>query len=171
MKSGTLVVFHRCGGKSLGYPPNTLLTAKWAQEFGAKAIEYDIVYCDSDDGGKIVAIEPKLLKQAGLDINSLDWADVQEIDTGNEKFGKSSPVTLEKMLLEVDSSKVAHQIHIKGSNPKTFDILLRNLRSVKNYILTTFDISVIKNMKKLGGNIPVGWIPYFVRSDILWNIC
>lgn len=42
MNQDTLVVFHRCGGKTLNYPPNTLIAAKWARDFGAQAIEYDV---------------------------------------------------------------------------------------------------------------------------------
>lgn len=158
MAKDTLVVFHRCGGKSLGYPPNTLITAKWALAFGAKAIEYDIVLCKDGSGYRIVAIEPKLIKQAGLDINNLNWAEVQKINTGNEKYGSNSPVGLNVMLKEIDSTKVAHQIHIKGSNPKTLEVLLPKLKNVTNYILTTFDISVIRNIKVLYKTIPVGWI-------------
>jgi len=156
--SKTLVVFHRCGGKALGYPPNALVTAKWARDFGAKAIEYDIVFCSFDDGGKVVVIEPKLLKQAGLDIDNLDWKDVEKINTGNDKFGTSSPATLEAMLQKIDTNTVAHQIHIKGKNPKTLGVLLPALRNVKNYVLTTFDISVIRDIKRRDKNVPVGWI-------------
>jgi hypothetical protein len=64
----TLIVYHRCGGKSLGYPPNTLFTAKWALKFGAKAVEYDVVLCKDGMANKIIMIEPKLLKDYNLDI-------------------------------------------------------------------------------------------------------
>ncbi len=74
MNNNTLIVFHRCGGKSLDYPPDTLLTIKWAIDYGAKAIEYDVVYCNNNGIDEIIVVEPKLLKSAGLDITNLDLA-------------------------------------------------------------------------------------------------
>lgn len=154
----SLLVFHRCGGKSLGFPPNTLLTARWAQEHAAKAIEYDIVLCKDGDTYQIVVIEPKLLKEAGLDINNLDWKDVAAINTGNEKFGNSEPVFLEEMFQVADPSRVAHQIHLKGNNPKTIDTILQKVKGVNNFILTTFDVSVIREIKQRDLHVRVGWI-------------
>ena len=158
MEAETLVVFHRCGGRSLGYPPNTLFTAQWARDYGAKAIEYDIVLCKDRSQYRIAVVEPKLLKQAGLDINDLDWRDVSAIDAGNEKFGYCNVVLLDEMLQEIDTTKVAHQVHIKGNNPNTLSVLLPKLHGVKNYVLTTFDISVIKQVRSMDGTVPVGWI-------------
>ena len=83
----TLVVYHRCGGKSLGYPPNTLLTAQWAAAHGAQAIEYDVALAQDGENPKIVVIEPQVLKAAGLDIDNLHWEDVKNVDAGNKMFG------------------------------------------------------------------------------------
>ena len=73
MEAETLVVFHRCGGRSLGYPPNTLFTAQWARDYGAKAIEYDIVLCKDRSQYRIAVVEPKLLKAGGSDNKDLEW--------------------------------------------------------------------------------------------------
>ncbi len=158
METATIVVFHRCGGKSLQYPPNTLLTARWASEHGAKAIEYDIVACKDGDKYVIAVIEPKLLKQANLDINDLKWSDVQKINTGNNTFGQSKVPLLQEMLVAVDNAKTGHQIHIKGDNPVTVTELLPLLEKIQNYLVTSFDISVLNEVKKLKKSVPVGWI-------------
>ena len=152
----TLVVFHRCSGKSLGFPPNTILTAKWAEDHGARAIEYNIVQCL--DGKKIIVVEPKLLKQAKLDLNNLDWKDVEKLNVGNEKYGYCRVPLLEEMLSVVDNSKVEHQIHIKGNHPATVSNLLSKITGVADCIITTFDIDVIKKIREINNSIPVGWI-------------
>ncbi len=52
-----------------------------------KAIEYDIVLCKVNLKYKIIVVESKALKKAGLDINNLQWQDVIRLNAGNEKFG------------------------------------------------------------------------------------
>lgn len=158
MNSDTLVVYHRCGGKTLGYPPNTLFTSKWAETHGAKAIEYDVAIAKDEGSFQVFAIEPKLLSDAGLDINNLSWADVQKINTGNEKFGMQSVSTLEEMLQEIDSEKVAHQIQIKGQHPATVEEVIKRTKGVKNYIITAFDRNVIREIKSLDNDTRVGWL-------------
>ena len=154
----TVVVFHRCGGKSLGYPPNTILTAKWANKNGARSIEYDIVACKDDNQYKIAVIEPKLIKQANLDINNLQWSDVSRINTGNEKYGDCKAPLLEEMLSVIDNTKTSHQIHIKGNNPDIIKELLPKLKSLTDYLVTSFDILFLKELKSFNQKIPVGWI-------------
>ena len=158
MSKETLVVFHRCGGKSLGYPPNTLLTAQWALEYVAKAIEYDIVYCKDPDASRVVVIEPKLLKQAGLDINDLAWSDVSTIEAGNERVGHVVPGTLEEMIVAINTTTVTHQIHLKGNHPKTTETVVQKMQGINSCVLTTFDIEVIKKIKVIDPKMRVGWI-------------
>ncbi|GEM_PF-1388596 len=154
----TLIVYHRCGGKSLGYPPNTVLTAEWAAKNGAQAIEYDVAVAKDESGFKVFVVEPKLLKAAGLDINNLSWDDVRKIDTGNEKFGPQKIALLEEMLGAVNSERVAHQIQIKGQHPATVKEVLARVKGVKNYIITAFDVNVIKEIKQVNEKTPVGWL-------------
>ncbi|HET7673250.1 MAG TPA: glycerophosphodiester phosphodiesterase family protein [Candidatus Saccharimonadales bacterium] len=158
MISETLVVYHRCGGKTLGYPPNTLLTAQWAKNHGAKAIEYDVAIAKDGNDFKVFVIEPKLLNDAGLDINDLNWEDVLKIDTGNDKFGRQPVTTLEEMLKTIDSGHVAHQIQIKGQHPATVEEVLKRTEKAKDYIITAFDRNVIKEIKNLNNSVRVGWL-------------
>lgn len=158
MNSETLVVYHRCGGKTLGYPPNTLVTAKWAENHGARAIEYDVAVAKDGDSFQVFAIEPKLLNDAGLDINNLAWEDVQKINTGNEKFGEQPVSTLEEMFEAIDSEKVAHQIQIKGQHPATIREVLARIKNIKNYVITAFDRNVVKEIKSFDVDTPVGWL-------------
>src|ERR1051326_435568 len=158
MENKTLVVFHRCGGKSLNYPPNTVLTAQWAAENGARAVEYDVVACNDNGLYKIIVVEPKLLKQAGLDINNLQMQDVLKLDAGNSQYGFCKGPLLEEMLAAIDETKTGHQIHIKGSNPATIKTLLPELKNLKNYLVTSFDISILKQVKGVNNTIPTGWI-------------
>lgn len=154
----TLIVYHRCGGKSLGYPPNTIITAQWAMQNGARAIEYDVVIAKEGDKFQVVVIEPKLLKEAGLNINDLDWRDVQKINSGNEKYGAQKVPYLEEMLATIDSEKIAHQIQIKGQHPASVREVLARVKGVQNFIITAFDINVIKEIKLLDENVRVGWL-------------
>lgn len=154
----TLVVYHRCGGKSLGYPPNTIFTAQRAMQNGARAIEYDVAIAKDGDKFQVFVIEPKLLKEAGLNINDLTWSDVQKINAGNEKFGIQKVPLLEEMLAAIDSEKVAHQIQIKGQHSASVREVLARVKRVKNFIITAFDIDVIKEIKQADKNVGVGWL-------------
>ncbi|MEK9196315.1 MAG: glycerophosphodiester phosphodiesterase family protein, partial [Patescibacteria group bacterium] len=158
MESKTLIVYHRCGGKTLGYPPNTLLTAQWAMNSGSQAIEYDVAIAKDGDKFQVFAIEPKLITEAGLDIDNLVWSDVQKINAGNEKFGHQPVSTLEEMLVGVNSDKVAHQIQIKGQHPETVREVLNRTKDVKDCIITAFDIGVIKQIKESNKDTRVGWL-------------
>lgn len=153
----SLLVFHRGGGKSLGYPPNCSLTIKWAIEYGAKAIEYDIVYCQDNNEDKIIIIEPKLLKENGLDINNLSWQDVEKLNAGNDKFGHCPIATFEE-IQSLTPDTVFQQIHLKGENPKTIPTLVPKLKNVKNFTLSSFDLEIIKKIKETNKDISVGWI-------------
>lgn len=158
MNPQSLIVYHRCGGKSLGYPPNTLFTAKWAMEHGARAIEYDVAIAKDGNQFRVFAIEPKLLNEAGLDINNLAWEDVQKINTGNDEFGPQPVSLLEEMLTAIPSEKVAHQIQIKGQHPATVKEVLARVKDVKSFIITAFDINVIQEIKALDSSVRVGWL-------------
>jgi len=154
--SNTLIVFHRCGGKSLGYPPNTLLTIKWALSYGAKAIEYDIVFCEDNNKDKIIVVEPKVLKKANLDINNLKWQNVLKLNAGNDKFGYQKVPELEEVL--GSAPDIHHQIHIKGNHPQTVSTLLQKLEEKSNFVITSFDIQILKQIKKINNIVRVGWL-------------
>jgi glycerophosphoryl diester phosphodiesterase len=157
-KSNTLLVFHRGGGRSLGYPPNCMATIKWALSFGALGLEYDVCFCQDKGLGKVAVIEPKLLKENNLDINDLYWDSLKKINAGNAKTGFCPVVELEDILQLVDNSKVAQQIHIKGERLEIIKILLLKLRRVKNFVLTSFDLEIIKEIRKENKNVRSGWI-------------
>jgi len=154
----TLIVYHRGGGKSLGYPPNCIITIKWALTNKAKAIEYDVVVAKDNNEWKIIIIEPKLIVEHKLDINNLNWKDVSKINTGNEKYGKANVVTLKEVLNIVGRSNVMQQIHIKGNNPNTIPTLMSELKNCKNFLITSFDLNVLKQVKKIDSIAKVGWI-------------
>lgn len=154
----TIVVYHRCGGKSLKYPPNTILTAKWASEHGAKAIEYDVALAQDGNDPKIVVMEPKVIKEAGFDINNLQWNDVKDLNAGNDTFGFQKIPLLEEMLGCVDNARTGHQIQLKGQHPDSVKVLLNKVQGLTNYIITAFDISVIQEIKNVDKNVPVGWL-------------
>ncbi|HRH24093.1 MAG TPA: glycerophosphodiester phosphodiesterase family protein [Candidatus Paceibacterota bacterium] len=156
--SETIVVYHRCGGKSLNYPPNTILTAQWAQAHGARAIEYDVVLAQDGDEPKMVVMEPKVIKEAGLDINNLRWEDVRNLDAGNATFGFQKIPTLEEMLTAIDASKTGHQIQLKGQHPDSVKVLLSKVTNLNSFVITAFDISVIQEIKSFDKTIPVGWL-------------
>ncbi|MBU1084772.1 hypothetical protein KKB06_00255 [Patescibacteria group bacterium] len=153
----SLLVFHRGGGKSLGYPPNCFLTIKWAIEYEAKAVEYDVVYCQDNNEDKIIVIEPKLLKENGLDINNLSWQEVKKLNVGNEKFGQCSVATFEEIQALIPDT-VFQQIHLKGENSKTIPTLFSKLENIQNYTLTSFDLEIIRKIKETNSNTSVGWI-------------
>jgi glycerophosphoryl diester phosphodiesterase len=158
MSQETLVVYHRCGGKTLGYPPNTILTAEWARDYGAKAIEYDVAIAKDGDNFKVFVIEPKLLSDAGLNINQLEWSDVQKLNAGNEQFGRQPVPLLEDMLDAIKSEQVAHQIQIKGQHPATVKKVLAVAKNAQDYIITAFDRNVIREIKSLDKDVKVGWL-------------
>ena len=158
MQQETLVVYHRCGGKTLGYPPNTIVTAEWARDFGAKAIEYDVAIAKDGESFKVFVIEPKLLNEAGLDINNLEWSAVQALNAGNEQFGWQPVPLLQDMLNAIDSEQVAHQIQIKGQHPASVKEVLAVAKNAQNYIITAFDRTVIREIKTLDKNVRVGWL-------------
>jgi len=158
MNINTLVVFHRCGGKSLNYPPNALITIEWAIKFGAKAIEYDVVYRKDDTRDKIIVAETKLIKSVNLDINNLQWNDIRKLNAGNEKFGYQNVPELEEVLTLVSTTNIQQQIHIKGNRPKTLEILLNKLRNTNNFSITSFDIGLLKRIKDISNTAKVGWL-------------
>lgn len=154
MTTNTLIVFYRCGGKSLSYPPNTLLTIKWALSYGAKAIEYDIVFCKDNNKDKIIVVEPKVLKEASLDINNLQWQDIVRLNAGNDKFGYQKVPELEEVL--DTAPDIHHQIHIKDNHPQTVSTLLQKLEEKSNFLITSFDIQILKQIKQVNNTVRVG---------------
>lgn len=158
MNKETLVVYHRCGGKTLGYPPNTIITAEWARDFGARAIEYDVAIAKDGDKFQVFVIEPRLLNDAGLDINNLEWSDVQKLNAGNEQFAQQPVPLLQDMLDTIDSEQVAHQIQIKGQHPASVKEVLAVAKNAQNYIITAFDRNVIREIKSIDENVRVGWL-------------
>ena len=64
-----------------------------------------------------------------------------------------------KIFLSVTNKhNVAQQIHVKGNNPATIPALLPKLQGISNYILTSFDLELIKEIKNNDITVPVGWI-------------
>lgn len=158
MKSNSLIIYHRGGGKSLGYPPNSLFTINWALGRGAAAIEYDIVTVLDAGIYRNIVIEPGLLKEAGLDIDNLNWKDVKEIDAGNRKFGWQKVATLKDVLDLTVQFSVNQQIHIKGRNTKTVDTLKKELAGFNKFVITSFDLNVLKLVKSTIQGARTGWI-------------
>lgn len=172
----TLVVYHRGGGKSLGYPPNCIFTVKWALNHKAKAIEFDVTVAKDkimEDSWKIIVVEPKLLTKNNLDIDNLEMKDIIALNAGNEKFGACKVATLKEILAIADYSKVSLQIHIKGTNPHTVQTLVSELKDSKlnyhelkdygNILITSFDLRMLDSLKQLESRIKTGWI---VKPDI-----
>jgi glycerophosphoryl diester phosphodiesterase len=164
------VFFHRMRGKSLGYPPNSILGLEWCLEFGCRNIEYDILYCERDGRGDVVVIEPNLVKERGLDPNKLKWEDIKDINTGNEKSGLRraqsnqvcSAVSIKIVLSALSLQNISQQIHIKnnfaGPIVELVEILSSELESLQNFHLTHFDLRVLEKIKSLNPNLPLGWI-------------
>lgn len=153
----TLVTYHRGGGKSLGYPPNCLLTFRWALARGAAAIEYD-TFAGMDGGHpRMVVAEPSLLAGRHLDIDHLAWHDLREIDAGNERFGPCPVATLAEVLDLVDES-AQQQIHLKGGNPLSVPTLLEEMGPRKGCLVTSFSLKVLGEVKTRRPDVPVGWI-------------
>ena len=142
----------------MGYPPNCKLSIEWAVKYGAKAVEYDIVCCKDGDKNILAVIEPKLLKENRLDINNLKWEDVRKINAGNDKYGECPVATFEEVQ-RIIPSDVYQQIHIKkGENFDIIPELISKIGEVSVYTITTFDINVIKMVKKAKADALVGWI-------------
>ena len=113
---------------------------------------------ESGEGGRLVVIEPKLLNALDVDINHLRWEDIRSIDAGNTKFG-SMPLTLLEDMLAVAEERVAQQIHIKGEgNPEIVPALLSALRGKSDFVITAFDIEVLKRIKALAPDVKLGWL-------------
>jgi len=154
----TLLVYHRGGGKSLEYPPNCIYTFKWAVNNGAKAIEYDVAMVKNNNSYNIAVIDPKAIAGKGLDINNLNWQDIQNINLGNKKYGYCKVVTLNKVLNTINQIKVKHQIHIKSKNYQIIQILKNEINSFENITITSFDIQFLEKLKKAIPHIKVGWL-------------
>jgi glycerophosphoryl diester phosphodiesterase len=131
----------------------------WAIAHGAKAVEYDVILATDKDGAEhIVMIEPKLINTLGVDINNLSWETIKDLDAGNGTFGKVSISHLEDVL-QLAGKKIAQQIQLKGDgNPRLIPALLSRLTSSTNFILTAFNIDVIKKIKETNNSIRVGWL-------------
>jgi glycerophosphoryl diester phosphodiesterase len=117
-----------------------------------------VVYCADEDEDKIVVVEPGLIKKAGLNIDNLSWVDVHKINAGNEKYGFCSVATLEDVQKVVGDKNIALQIHIKGENSKTVPLLLSKVNHFFDAALTTFDLDVIRSIRKFDETVQVGWI-------------
>jgi glycerophosphoryl diester phosphodiesterase len=158
----TLIVYHRGGGKSLGYPPNCIFTIAWALSQKARGIEFDVAVTKYKKTYKMIIIEPKLLLKNNLDINNLFWNDILKLDTGNNKFGSCKVATLKDVLSIVNLSQTKLQIHIKGKNSKTVSTLISELKYIPNImpniLLTSFDLNILIEIKKTEPKFKVGWI-------------
>jgi len=158
MHNQTLIVFHRGGGKSLDYAPNCLVTFKWAVSFGAKAVEYDVVYCKENDEGFMVVVEPQLIKENNLNINNLQWKDVAALDTGNTVMGLSRVAKFNTVFELFQGAGISQQIHIKGGSQRTVATLVGNLRSTANILVTSFDLNTLDKVHEANRKVPIGWI-------------
>jgi glycerophosphoryl diester phosphodiesterase len=157
----TLIVYHRGGGKSLGLPPNCLRTIQWALERRARAIEYDTCVCRDGDRHRMVVIEPALLAATSLDIDGLDWADLQGINAGNARYGRCPVATLAEVLRTV-AGRAHQQIHLKGSHPLTVPTLVEEVGEDADCLITSFSLAVLEQVKALRPGLRVGWL---VRPD------
>lgn len=138
-------------------PPNTLFTAQWAKQHEALALEYDVAIAKTDTGFEVFLIEPALLTQAGLDINNLNWQDVKALNTGNEESGELHPALLADALEQI-GPELAHQVQIKGQHPESVKEVLKRVEGFENFIITAFDMNVIKEIKSLSPTTRVGWL-------------
>lgn len=62
------------------------------------------------------------------------------------------------MLDSIDSEQVAHQIQIKGQSPASVKEVLAITKNIHNYIITAFDIDVIREIKNFDKDVKVGWL-------------
>lgn len=156
----TLIVYHRGGGKSLGYPPNSLLAIEWAINSGAKAIEFDIATVGDGSKYRTIIIEPKLLHQAGLDIDNLEWDEVKKVDAGNAKFGRKGVGRLGDVLMNLENQHIHRQIHIKGNNKQTIRVLAEELARIdwSLTVITSFDLKILKHVREAMPDSRIGWI-------------
>jgi len=154
----TLIVYHRGGGKSLGYSPNCMFTIRWAINNNAGAIEYDVTVVKDNHAYKMIVIEPQLLLENGLDINYLFWEDVKKINTGNHSFDTCRVSTLKEILQIVDQTKIAQQIHLKCEHEQAVKTLVSELNSFENIVITSFNASILKEVKNREPNLKTGWL-------------
>lgn len=153
----TLIVYHRGGGKSLGYPPNSILAIRWALGRSAAAIEYDVCVTRVEDRFRMIVVEPKLLLRCRLDIDALNWNDVRVVDAGNETYGPCGVSTLKEVLALVDGT-THQQIHIKGADPHTVPALLDEIGGDLDCLLTSFSLNTLGVAKRISPRTRTGWI-------------
>ncbi|MFH0770407.1 MAG: glycerophosphodiester phosphodiesterase [Candidatus Peregrinibacteria bacterium] len=154
----SLVVYHRGGGKSLGYPPNCIETIRWASHQGAPAIEFDVALASDERGGEFLCVvEPKLLILAHLDINHLRWGDLISINMGNEKVGRVPPVKLKQVLDDIAPS-VGLQVHLKSDGKRTAEAAVQELSGRENVLITSFDLRMLHSVKIHNQALKVGWL-------------
>ncbi|MFH1586606.1 MAG: glycerophosphodiester phosphodiesterase [Candidatus Diapherotrites archaeon] len=154
----TLIVYHRGGGKSLGYPPNSVITIKWALENNCKAVEYDVVACRDGKSWKAVMVEPALLKQNNFDMDNLVFNDLKELDTGTEKYGKVRVSELKEVMQIASKYGVKQQVHIKGKNHNTVSAVVSQIEKKSGVLITSFDLEVLAKVKSNVPDIKTGWI-------------
>lgn len=154
----TLIVYHRGGGKSLGYPPNCFTTFKWAISNGAKAVEYDTVVSKDKDKWRMVVVESKLLKDNNLDIDNLSLEDIRKLDAGNIKYGQCDVALLKDILKFFESYNIAQQIHLKGNNPNTVTAIISEVENPEGKLITSFDLAVLNEIKNQKEALRVGWL-------------
>jgi glycerophosphoryl diester phosphodiesterase len=65
---------------------------------------------------------------------------------------------LDDVLQEFANTDLAQQIQIKGEHPDTVKSVLEKTKQSKNYIITAFDLDVIKEIKEIDKSVPVGWL-------------
>jgi len=157
------ITAHR--GSSLKAPENTIASFKQAIEDMADYIELDVQ--QTKDGAIIVMHDPNVYRTTG--VNNFVWEmtldQVEELDAGSffsQQFAGEKVPTLDEVIKFV-KGKTKLNIEIKPSGHDTelaqsvVDIIKDN-NFTQDCIITSFDYSTLKEVKKIDKDIEVGYI-------------
>lgn len=160
--SKTTLIFHRGGGKSLGYQPNTLQTIEWALAYGAEAIEFDVVLYTKGSFSTLI-VEPSLIKDKKMNIDEIKSDKVEEIDTNKRLPGRQRPLALRRLRKLIEGKKVTLVIHAKSENKALFASIITAMGDYEYYYISSFCIDHHRYLQQLNPFVKKYWI---VKPDM-----
>lgn len=159
-------------GSSKEAPENTMAAFKKAIEDRADFIELDVQ--ETSDGHIIVMHDSNVLRTTGVDRNvwEMTFLDIRNLDAGSyfsPEFAGEQVPSLEEVL-KLAKGKIKLNIEIKPSGhdkdlTKILSEMIDEYNFEKDCVITSYDYTSLREIKKINPDIQVGYIVALAYGD------
>lgn len=170
MLKTTLITSHR--GSSMNYPENTMAAFEGAVDEFCDYIELDIR--QTKDGVIVVMHDASLKRTTGVTeyVYNMVYSDIQELSAGawfSKAYEEEKIPTFEEVL-QFAEGKVKLNIEVKTSKYDTnfaekIYALLEEYDFIDDCVVSSFDYTILKELKALDEDIQTGYILSVVYGD------